>query len=57
LGSKFKAKVALAAVRGDKTLAQLTSQFGHFSLIAGVVLASGGDSKLVFLAFHPVLEL
>jgi transposase-like protein len=27
LGSKFKAKVALAAIRGDKTLAQLTSQF------------------------------
>ena len=27
LGSKFKAKVALAAIRGDKTLAQMTSQF------------------------------
>ena len=27
LGSKFKAKVALAAIRGDKTLAQLSSQF------------------------------
>lgn len=27
LGSTFKAKVALAAIRGDKTLAQLTSQF------------------------------
>ena len=27
MGSKFKAKVALAAIRGDKTLAQMTSQF------------------------------
>ncbi len=27
LSGKFKAKVALAAIRGDKTLAQLTSQF------------------------------
>ena len=27
LGSKFKAKVALAAIRGDRTLAQLTSYF------------------------------
>ena len=27
LGSKFKAKVALAAIRGDKTLSQLASQF------------------------------
>ena len=27
LGSKFKAKVALAAIRGDRTLSQLTSQF------------------------------
>lgn len=28
LGSKFKAKVALAAVRGDQTLSQLASVFG-----------------------------
>ena len=28
LGSALKAKVALAAVRGDKTTAQLASQFG-----------------------------
>lgn len=27
LGSKFKAKVALAAIRGDKTLSQLASDF------------------------------
>ena len=26
-GGKFKAKVALAAIRGDKTLSQLASQF------------------------------
>lgn len=28
LGASLKAKVALAAVRGDKTTAQLASQFG-----------------------------
>ena len=28
LGAKLKAKVALAAVRGDKTLSQLASQHG-----------------------------
>ena len=28
LSSKFKAKVALAAIRGDRTLAQLTGHFG-----------------------------
>ena len=28
LGGKFKAKVALAAVRGEKSLSQLASQFG-----------------------------
>jgi putative transposase len=28
LGGKFKAKVALAAIRGDQTLSQLASQFG-----------------------------
>jgi putative transposase len=28
LGSKFKAKVALAAVRGDKTVSQLAGQYG-----------------------------
>lgn len=28
IGGKFKAKVALAAIRGDKTLSQLASQFG-----------------------------
>jgi len=27
LGPKFKAKVALAAVRGDKTMSQLASEF------------------------------
>jgi transposase len=27
LGAKLKAKVALAAIRGDRTLAQLSSQF------------------------------
>ena len=26
-GAKFRAKVALAAIRGDKTLSQLASQF------------------------------
>lgn len=32
--SDFKAKVALAAMRGDKTLAQLTAEFGvHHSAI------------------------
>jgi hypothetical protein len=31
LGSKLKAKVALAAIRGGRTLAQLTS---HFDLSA-----------------------
>jgi transposase len=34
LGAAFKAKVALAAVKGDKTTAQLASQFGvHTSQI------------------------
>lgn len=28
LGAGFKSKVALAAIRGDKTTAQLASQFG-----------------------------
>ena len=28
LGSKFKAKVALAAVRSDKTVSQLAGQYG-----------------------------
>lgn len=28
LGASFKAKVALAAVKGDKTTAQLASEFG-----------------------------
>ena len=28
LGAKFKAKVALAAVRGDKTVSQLAGQYG-----------------------------
>ena len=34
LGAAFKAKVALAAVKGDKTTAQLSSEFGvHTSQI------------------------
>ena len=34
LGAAFKAKVALAAVKGDKTTAQLASEFGvHTSQI------------------------
>lgn len=28
LGAKFKAKVALAAIRGDKTVSQLAGQYG-----------------------------
>tara|TARA_Y100000310_G_scaffold336136_1_gene419897 strand:- start:1009 stop:1296 length:288 start_codon:yes stop_codon:yes gene_type:complete len=36
LGSKFKAKVALAAIRGDRTLAQLTS---HFDVSASQISA------------------
>ena len=28
LGAKFKAKVALAAVRGDKTISQLSGKYG-----------------------------
>ena len=33
--SRFKSKVALEAIRGEKTVAQIASQFGvHPSLIA-----------------------
>jgi transposase len=35
LGSALKAKVALAAIRGDKTTAQLSSEFGvHATQVA-----------------------
>jgi transposase len=50
----FKAKVALAAIKGDKTLAQLSQQFDVHQnqivdwknqLLANAAHAFGGDSK------------
>ena len=50
----FKAKVALAAIKGDKTLAQLSQQFDVHQnqivdwknqLLANAASAFGGDSK------------
>jgi transposase len=51
----FKAKVALAAIKGDKTLAQLSQQFDVHQnqindwknqLLANAASAFGGDSKV-----------
>ena len=50
----FKAKVALAATKGDKTLAQLSQQFDIHQnqivdwknqLLANAAVAFGGDNK------------
>jgi len=35
IGSKFRAKVALAALRGDKTLAELSTEYGVHANVIG----------------------
>ena len=35
IGSKFRAKVAMAAVRGDKTLAELSTEYGVHANVIG----------------------
>ena len=46
---EFKAKVAMAALRGDKTLAELSSEFGvHQAMIAKWLRQLKDDAASVF---------